>query len=128
MSEIYTLYKWSIFWISVNILAFAMILTDKILSLHHGKSKSGPRIRELYLLLPVLLGSLPGTLIGMFCCNHKISKRKRNFQFKLVFFTILYCTISQKIFAQILGTAMLEEYKFRPFTTLHDLLSAFWSK
>ena len=90
MSEIYMLYKWSIFWISVNILAFAMMLIDKLLSLYHGKSKSGPRIRELYLLLPILLGGLPGTLIGMICCRHKISQGKRNFQCIVVLFSIVW--------------------------------------
>ena len=110
MSEI-----WPILWISVNILAFAMMLIDKGLSL----SRSGTRIRELYLLLPILLGSLPGTFIGMICCRHKISQRKRYFQFFVGLFAVVYYII--------IGDKMVEEYKFSP-STLRDLFSIFWSQ
>ena len=116
MSELDTLYNWSIFWIGVNILAFYMILIDKLRS---TKQQNGPRIKELNLLFPVLLGGWPGTLIGMFRCNHKT--RKNMFKFKLVIFIILYCTISQKIFAHILGTGVVEKYQFRPYMTYFHL-------
>ena len=46
---------------------------------------------------------------------------KNMFKFKLVIFIILYCTISQKIFAHILGTDVVEKYQFRPYMTYFHL-------
>jgi len=117
MSEADTLYSWSISWIVVNILAFYMILIDKIRA--QSNLKNGPRIKELNLLFPILLGGLPGTLIAMFRCNHKT--RKNMFKIKIVIFVILYCTISQKIFAHFLGKEMVEKYQFRPYMTYFHL-------
>ena len=113
MTETNILYIWSICWIGVNILAFFMIFIDKTLAkIRFNKN----RISELTLLVPVLWGGFPGTLIGMILCNHKTSLRKKKFKLMLVIFAILYYAISPKMFAHFLGTNV-QKYQFQPYLT-----------
>lgn len=76
-----------LFWAVMTIVAFCLMCLDKSRAQNQS---SRNRISEFWLLMPVLLCGPYGSLVGMFLVQHKVSARKRWFQFKLVTVSILY--------------------------------------
>lgn len=69
--------------IAFNLIAFFQCVIDKQQAI-----KQRWRIPEIQLIAPVLIGGLPGLLIGMILFRHKT--KKASFQLKLALATLIF--------------------------------------
>ncbi|MEW6742017.1 MAG: DUF1294 domain-containing protein [Planctomycetota bacterium] len=84
-----------IYFVAINVVAFALMGVDKWLS-----RREGNRIPETTLLIPALLGGSPGTVVAMLAFRHKT----RKLSFKVaVLFVVLVNALMVLIYYRLLG-------------------------